>query len=119
MSSVFQARCGKCLTILSDESAHIDSSQRKPCPQCGSLSRANLADLTASPNSKGSIAGVTHQGGKSKEKGRVLEFFDGWELRRAVGDLCVSSAAWTRKLTATRNTSKRKTEKYYITAVNP
>jgi hypothetical protein len=83
----FQVQCGECKTDLRDESPHIAPSDRKPCSNCGSLTRHFIADLTALVNFKGSIGAVKFLGGVSKTKGRVVEFFDGWEPRRVVGDL--------------------------------
>ncbi len=78
--------CGVCKAPI-DEAFGLPVEQRAPCPNCTSLARAYEKPVTATLQTKASIGAKKFLYGRSKKKGLVLEFFDGWELSKKFGIL--------------------------------
>jgi len=80
MSDVSCNQCGQALS----EAKGLALSARSPCPTCGSLSRAYQQTALATVVVRASLALKQKRPGR---RGYLVTLFDGWELRRSVGDL--------------------------------
>src|SRR5690242_925486 len=83
-NAVGDVYCGSCRSELTEP---INAERRRPCPDCGALTRFYPVQLIDTLQAGDSIGAKAYAGGMSKRKGFKWDTFSGMEMSRRLGRL--------------------------------